>query len=265
MNVRDVRKISAPALEDLRRRVVAAVDSGASQVEAARVFGVSRPTVNRWVRAYQANGEASFRPRKRGRRTGMHRVLTDEDQDRVLAALTGTHPDDAGLDAALWTRHTVAELIDRTLGVRLTPNTVSSYLRRWGLIRQEVLPRAAARNPRAITRWRRHQYPLLARMAHLQDAAVFWMTCTEHHDLRSLSAVSTRRSVLFSVHTGPVTADSVIAFLERLEQHAGRPIVVVVDLFPIERPRALRAWLADNRTRINAIFPLARHTDAPPG
>lgn len=59
MNVRDARKISAEALEDLRRRVVAAVDSGATQVEVPRVFGVSRPTVNRWVRAYQDRGEES--------------------------------------------------------------------------------------------------------------------------------------------------------------------------------------------------------------
>jgi len=43
--------MSDKARETLRLAVLAAIDSGVSQREAARVTGVDRPTIHRWVHA----------------------------------------------------------------------------------------------------------------------------------------------------------------------------------------------------------------------
>lgn len=256
MNVRDVRKISAEALEDLRRRAVAAVDSGASQVEVARVFGVSRPTVNRWVRAYQDIGEESFRPRRRGRRAGRHWVLNVEAQNQITANLIDCFPDSAELPYPLWTRQAVADLIQRVHGTRLTLNTVGAYLRRWGLVQPEPLPHATARNPRAVRHWRQYEYPMLVRLAQLQDATVFWLTWTKSREVGVLSALSSRRSMSFAVFSDPCSGEHVSEFLERLADQSGRRLVVVVDSFPMGQAQALPNWLEANQHRVSAFFPL---------
>ena len=49
MEKQDARSLPGEAQEDLRRRVVEAVQKGLSQTEAARVFGVARGTVSRWM------------------------------------------------------------------------------------------------------------------------------------------------------------------------------------------------------------------------
>ena len=50
--------------EDLRRRVVAAVDGGMSRSEAARVFGVGRATVKRYLALRRETGALAPRPRR---------------------------------------------------------------------------------------------------------------------------------------------------------------------------------------------------------
>ncbi|MEV5544293.1 helix-turn-helix domain-containing protein [Saccharopolyspora shandongensis] len=70
--VRDARRLSPEAQEDLRRRVVAAVHGGMSQAEAAQVFAVAPQSVSRWVQGNRARrvlprvaGVASQASRKR--------------------------------------------------------------------------------------------------------------------------------------------------------------------------------------------------------
>ena len=65
----DARRLPPEAQEDLRRRVVrAVVEDGMKQVEAARVFGVSRGSIHNWLRAYESGGPGALKARKRGPR-----------------------------------------------------------------------------------------------------------------------------------------------------------------------------------------------------
>ena len=83
--------------EDLRRRVVAAVDGGISRSEAARRFSVGLATVKRWLRLRHQTGGLAPRPRP-GRRSPAREAL----RAGLLAQLQ-THPD-ATLDehCRLW-------------------------------------------------------------------------------------------------------------------------------------------------------------------
>ncbi len=51
-----------PSSEDLRWRVVAAVDGGMARAEAVRVFAVSLPTIGRWLRQRRETGGLAPRP-----------------------------------------------------------------------------------------------------------------------------------------------------------------------------------------------------------
>src|SRR4051794_31358506 len=137
------RSLPPDALEQLRRRAVAAVESGSSQTRVASMFGVSRKAVGTWVRAYRSGGEPTLRPRPRGRRAGERLALSAAQQSQVLDILAAGPPDAAGLPWLLWTRKAVAELISREFGAELAGTTIDKYLLRW-----ELIGRAGAVSPR---------------------------------------------------------------------------------------------------------------------
>ncbi len=56
--------------DDLRVRVVEAVDAGASRRQAASRFGVSVSSAIRWVRRWRDRGEVGARPQGGDRRSG---------------------------------------------------------------------------------------------------------------------------------------------------------------------------------------------------
>jgi transposase len=68
--VRDARRLSPDAQEDLRRRAVAAVKKGMTQAAVSAVFGVSAKTVWRWVDAFDRKGNKGLNAGRRGRRGG---------------------------------------------------------------------------------------------------------------------------------------------------------------------------------------------------
>jgi transposase len=54
--------MSKPYSEDLRKRVVAAVEGGLSRRQAAELFDVGVSTVIRWVRRFRATGSVAAKP-----------------------------------------------------------------------------------------------------------------------------------------------------------------------------------------------------------
>jgi transposase len=82
------------AQEELRRRAVGAVLAGGrSQGEVARLFGVSRQTVNGWVKAHRQGGERALASRKRGRRPGEQQALRPWQQAQIARAIRDKNPD----------------------------------------------------------------------------------------------------------------------------------------------------------------------------
>ncbi len=51
-----------PYSEDLRWRVVAAVEGGMARAEAVRVFAVSLPTIKRWLKRRRETGDLAPKP-----------------------------------------------------------------------------------------------------------------------------------------------------------------------------------------------------------
>ena len=102
---------------DLRERVVGAVlAEGWSQAQAARVYGVSEPSVSRFVAAYQAGGDLVGRPGGGGPK----RLRLAEHQAALREHL-GAEPD---LDLAARCEH-----LARTEGVHVSVSTLWRELR----------------------------------------------------------------------------------------------------------------------------------------
>jgi transposase len=279
MSAGDARGLSAEALEVLRRRAVAAVVSGVSRTEAARLFGVSRKTVGAWVTAYEAMGEASFRPARRGRRPGEQLALSPEQQAWTVRTIVGNTPDDLGLPHQLWNAQAIVELVNREFRILLSPATVSKYLIRWGLIEdRRTLDAKRGRSTSPVPRTRMQDFRGNGWIA---DGAVMWLAWTRPHtpeearpmpvtngqnlmrgfrdyfgEVNVLVAWSNRGVVQFQAKRGPFDAGQAADFLARLLAQVGRGLNIVIAGWPAQHYELIRTWPEQYGTEVSVQFVL---------
>jgi len=148
-----------------------AVQRGMSQAEAARIFGVSRQSVNGWDRRRRGGGLLALRSRPRGRSRVLY--LKPYQAATIVRLLTDRCPDQLKMPFVLWTREAVRDLMNRRFGLRLSVWTVGRYLRRWGFTPQKPLRRAYERDPVAVRRWLKKQYPAIRALARRERATIF--------------------------------------------------------------------------------------------
>jgi len=115
--------MGAPYSQDLRLRVLAALDSGRSKMQAHRIFGVSRSTIDDWLRLRQ--------------QTGGVQANTAYDRGRPPAL-----PDTPAVHTFVQThQHGTLEQIaaawEKESGQRLSGMTFSTTLRRLGYTRKK--------------------------------------------------------------------------------------------------------------------------------
>lgn len=133
-------KGTAQALEQRRRQIVRLLERGASPLLVARRFGISRPTLYRWLRLAQTPQglSAKQRPKPSPR-------LSDEQLaqlDGLLAQGARLH----GWPSDFWTGQRIAHLIERHFRVTLNPDHVLRVLRQrrgWTVRRLRQLERRA--------------------------------------------------------------------------------------------------------------------------
>ncbi|MFE0022626.1 helix-turn-helix domain-containing protein [Amycolatopsis sp. NPDC059021] len=274
----DARSLSAEALEELRRRAVAAVEAGGTRAAVARLLGVSRKTVGAWVSSYQRLGDEAFRPKRRGRRPGEQYALTPAQQAWTVRTIVDGRPDRHGLPHRLWNRQAIAELINREFGVLISTTTVSQYLVRWGLIEESRLldlmrGRVTEIAPRQRTPIRGDEW--------LSDADAVWVAWTRPRqpqdsgpgpvtsgqnlmtgfrdyfgDVNVLLAMSTRGTMFFQAQQGPFDADQAGEFLRHLMAQFARGLNVVVCVWPRDHYAILRLWSRSDLGRVSFRFTL---------
>lgn len=274
----DARSLSPDAQEALRRKAVAAVCAGMPQVEAARVFGVTRHAVGNWMKTFRAGGEAALGAKPQGRPHGQVRLkgfqaatISNLIRDRV--------PDQLKLPFALWTREAVRTLVRRKFGVTVSLSTVGRYLKQWGFTPQKPRRRAYEQNNAAVRQWLDETYPAICKRAKAEKALIYW---GDEMGLRSddqagrsyapkgktpvipgtgqrfrcnvVSAITNRGHVSFMVIKKGFTAPVFVQFLRRLIRHSKRRVFLIVDGHPVHRSRYAAAWLAQHEKHIRVFF-----------
>jgi transposase len=264
---RDARRLSPAAQEELRRRVVHAVQKlGMSQVEAVKVFGVSRGSIHNWLRAVERGGQGALKARKRGpkprSRLAGHQAAT------IVRMIEERCPDQLRLPFALWTREAVQQLIARRTGIQVSIWTVGRYLRNWGFTPQKPLRRAYEQDAAAVRTWLEGEYPAIRKQAKAAQSEIHWgdeMGMRSDHQVGTsygrrgrtptipgtgkrfrcnmISAITNRGRLLFMVFTRRFTAAVFVEFLNRLIRQVGR-LFLIVDGHPVHRSAAVKRWLA---------------------
>ena len=273
----DARKLDQATQAHLRKMVVQAVRDGMTRAEASRTYGVSLRAVGNWMKLAREGGLRALRQGKRGRRPGSGH-LTHTQAVRIRKLIIERMPDQLSLPFYLWTRESVAQLIERECGIAVSKWTAGRYLKAWGMSVQKPVRRAYERNDVAIERWLKEDYPRLAKEAKQEQATIYWgdergwrsdhisgtsfalkgetpvvRATGKRFGCNMISAITNRGELSFMVFEGTFTNATFIEFMKRMIKQATRKIYLIVDGHPVHRCVAVREFAAENADRLRLI------------
>jgi transposase len=267
---KSMRNTPAAAQSELRDRILLALQSGMSQADAARNFGVADRSIRRWVANVRQHRTEQYVQGPRGRPAGVGAKLTAKQALKVKNAVIGKLPDQLKLPFYLWTRHAVGMLIARHTGVTVSLATVGNYLAAWGLTPQKPVRRAYERDDAQIAQWLETDYPKIAAQAKKEKAIIYWADQSglrsddvrgrsfslkgqtpeiaatgKRFGLNMMSAISNRGQLSFQVFQTRFVSALFIGFAARLiKQAKGQKIVLIVDRHAVHTSKIVERWVA---------------------
>ena len=168
-----MRPLGSPQLlEKRRRKAMELLDSGMGLRQVARKLGCHGSAVMRWrnVRDRQGDQGLCARPAP-----GRPPKLTDAQKRRLVRILLrGAIAN--GYHTELWTTARIAEVIDRTFGVRYHRDHIGRLMTTLGWSCQKPRKRALERDDAAIEHWKRHEWPRIKKT--LRGWAPIWCSST---------------------------------------------------------------------------------------
>jgi transposase len=171
---RDGRSFDHRTLEAIRKMAVERVRDGGRPSTVIASYGFNRTTIYKWLTTASQPGKGLKALRSRPA-SGRPRSLTPCQEQQVFRWINGRDPRQYGFDFGLWTRLIVALLIEQKFGIRLGVTAVGALLARLGLTPQKPLQRAYQRDPEAIERWQREQFPEIVKQAKASGGDIyFW-------------------------------------------------------------------------------------------
>src|SRR6478609_9057250 len=147
----DGRGLTHATLTELRKRGVAAVQSGESPTQVAATLGVNLRTLFRWLALYRRGGWDQLDARKRG---GRPPKLDGHALRWIYRTLSSKNPQQLNFPFALWTAAMVQTLIAERYKVKLSHSSVCRLLHQLGLSAQRPLWREAqAQGVVPVAKW----------------------------------------------------------------------------------------------------------------
>jgi transposase len=267
------RPFGTPAeLERRRRDAVRAIHSGESPEVVARVLGVHRASVYRWLRSAETTDGLAAKPH-----CGPAPRLSPE-QDERLEELLLEGAKAHGWATELWTCARVVEVIRRHFGVSLHHDHVGRILRaRLGWSPQKPRRQARERDEAAIDHWKRVEFPLIAAAARERDAHLIFLDesgfmltptvrrtwapqgskplldCWDRRDRMSaiscltVSPKANRLNLYFWLQPQNINAEDVVEFLREVKKQLGGPFTVLWDRGSVHgKAKVVKAFLAEH-------------------
>lgn len=254
------------------------VDAGVGPDEIMKVLDIGRSTYFKWRGMYEKGDYEGLAVKMAARPRSY--LLSRGQIAELVSWLSHKNPDQFQFDFQLWTRKIVAQLMLDRFGVEMTPQGVGKLLRRLGFTPQRPLFNSVKQDPVDVERWRRLDYPSIAKYAKRRGATVFFAdeasVRSDHHagttwarrghtpvltdsgdrvTVNMVSAVSPLGELKFRNFTGRFTSVEFIAFLTALaEGNGGRPLFVICDNSRVHKSKAVYTFLTDTELDIEIFF-----------
>ena len=277
MKNNDARTLPPEAQEAVRKLAVQAVDNGMSQTEAAKVFGVSRSSIAKWMKYFREGGEKALTIKKRGRPPG--KQLAPWQSAQVVRTIIDHCPDQVKLPWALWTCAAVGQYITNHFGKVLSQSTVRRYLKDWNLSPQKPAKRAIQQDAEAVKQWLETDYPTIRAQAKEESADIHWgdecgfrsdhqsgttwgrkgqtpvvASTGKRFSINMISSVNNRGLLRFMVFSGRFTSEVFIDFLQRLIKSTERKVFLIVDNLSVHKSKKVRDWVSGKEKWLRLFY-----------
>lgn len=278
MDKSDARQLSRDSQEMLRKRVVLAVEEkGMLQTDAVKIFEVSLSAITKWVRIYRKLGIAGLEKKRQGRPVQSGK-LKGWQASYIVRTISDKCPEQLKMPWILWSREAVRQLIRDKYGIELSVTSVSRLLKKWGFTPQKPIRRAYERNPKAIAKWMKEEYPFIHQQAKKEGAEIHWgdemgirsddqvgrsfgkrgktpviVSSGKRFKCNMISTVSNAGTSRFMVYKEDFTIDVFLDFLRRLTMKAERKIYLIVDNHRVHHAKKVRQWIEKYSDKI-AIY-----------
>lgn len=274
----DHRKSSPETVYELKKVALRLRRQGRSVKETVEITGLADQTVRDAFSAYDSGGIDAIKPKRRGRKPGEKRRLSSEQEQAVIKLLVDHTPEQLQLECCLWTRAAVRALILREYGVDLPVRTMGEYLKRWGFTVQRPAKQAMKRNPEAVEKWLKEEFPSLHAQAKREGAEIFWgdetavqnvahyargyalrghtpvlRIATQKMHIHMISAISRGGKAHFLLYSEAINADRLIGFMAGLVRDAGRKVFLILDNLRVHHSKKVLEWAQERSDRI-ALF-----------
>lgn len=275
----DARKHKPEVQQQLRKQAIHLRKKGWKYAGIGEAVGVHANTVAKWCGAYKRGGNKAIRIQKRGRKEGMKRTLSPDQEVQIQQSIRDKCPEQLKLPFALWTRRAIRQLIKRLFSIDIPIRTVGEYLKRWGYTPQKPLRRAYEQNPKAVQKWLDEEYPAIAAKARKEKAENHWgdetglrndsqygrsyaprgktpamLLPAKREHISLISTVTNRGKVRFMIYENSLNAETLIKFLKRLIKDTGRKVFLILDNLRVHRSNAVKEWLEKHRDEIEVFF-----------
>ena len=271
----DLRTLPPELIEEKRRTAQALHKKGMTRSEIGSIVGAHADTVGRWLKL--SKKELSLK--KRGRRSGDQKLLSDDDEKHIKSLIIDKTPDQLKLGYALWTRQSVVELILQELAIKLSVRTVGNYLKRWGMTPQKPQKRAYEQRSPEVKKWLKEEYPSIKKQAQRENAEIFWGDETglrnncQHErgyapkgktpvitlnanseSINMISAITNQGKVRFRIFEGTMNADILIDFMMRLINRSERKVFLILDNLRVHHCQPVKEWLEKHKKMIEVFY-----------
>ena len=100
--------------------------------------------------------------------------LSNKQLKEIKRLITDKMPEQLRLPFGLWTRGSVAKLIEDRFGIKVSRWTVGRYLRSMGFTPQKPSKRAMEQDPKRVKSWLEKEYPHIRQEAKDLGAKILW-------------------------------------------------------------------------------------------
>jgi len=278
MEKTDFRTLPKEAREAIKIEVLKQVKNGMTCSMAAKLYGIRIGTVCKWVKEAKFNNGKALQERKRGRKSGEKRTLTEEQEKQLQKWLIDKHPEQLKLPFALWTRDAVKDLIKLQFKIDMPIRTVGEYLKRWGFTPKKPVKQAYEQQPETVKKWLDEEYPEIKKQAKKENAEILWgdetgissesntcrgyspkgeksvvRTSGKRFSISMISAITNEGLMRYMIYKGALVIKTFLSFLWRLIYKAKRKIYLIVDNLKVHHAKAVMKWI-EKHSDIIAIF-----------
>jgi len=276
MTTFDARTLSHSTLEYIRTQAIKAVQAGNRIRAVARIFGIHRSTLHKWLKMFRKHGIESL---KENPVPGRKSFLDKGQQNSLRFYVSAFTPIDFGFESVLWTTEIIQSLIEKNFSVHMSRSAISRLLHRIDLSPQRPARRSTKQDSAAVERWLKEEFPKIKELASKEGATIYFLDeskiRTDYHagttwslegltpiipnsgdrqGVNMIAAVSSNGEIYFQVGPQSFNSETFIEYLKNFSKTASNPIWIITDRCSVHRSKLVKEYLDNTNGKVKIYF-----------